>query len=62
MRAKQRLNVISPEGPAELLAFSRPYGTWVTTGVRYPNAEATLKRWAILGCPFGTRTPLIASG
>ena len=39
---------LSPEGTAELVVLSRPFGTW--------HAQATspaLKRWAILSHPSG---------
>jgi len=43
---------LSPEGTAELgPPVSRPFGTNSISGFRFP----TLKRWAIIACPFGTK-------
>ena len=40
---------ISPEGTAEGLTFSRPFGTQQDTAM-----DPGLKPWAIFGCPSGT--------
>jgi hypothetical protein len=44
---------ISPEGTTDgtdtHARFSRPFGTYLA-----PVLNPTLKRWAILTCPFGT--------
>ena len=45
-------NFLSPEGTAELgPPVSRPFGTNSISCFRSP----TLKRWAIIACPSGTR-------
>ncbi len=41
----------TPEGTAEVACLSRPSGTY-----REIEPHPALKRWAILRCPFGTRT------
>jgi hypothetical protein len=59
MRIAQRFSVgwrmghsLSPEGTLEFpVAFlSRPFGT-----ILLPPSIPTLKRWAIVDCPFATR-------
>src|SRR5512140_3462079 len=48
--------IIAPSGSK---AFSRPFGTYLSSGTSHP----TLKRWAILECPLRDKqaAPCIAS-
>jgi len=46
----------SPEGTADLVDVSRPFGTY-----RSQTSNPTLKRWAIVVCPSGTPSSLTHS-